>query len=70
MIYALRDARSLPQVFEVQRREGVEDLLQSIPVELKASERERLAVVLDADKDIEKRWRRLSALSARAPGLP
>ena len=54
VIYAIAGRTLAATGLRSARPEGVEDLLQSIPVELKAGERERLAVVLDADKDIEK----------------
>jgi len=59
VVYALRQAHTVPEVFEIQQRDGVEDLLSSIPQELKASDLECLAIVLDADEDLEKRWRQL-----------
>ena len=59
VIYALLKAHCVPQVFEVLQLEGVERLLDSVPQQLKAADRARLAVVLDADEDVEKRWRQL-----------
>lgn len=59
VIYALLKAHSVPQVFEVLQLEGVERLLDSVPQQLKAADRARLAVVLDADEDVGKRWRQL-----------
>jgi hypothetical protein len=57
VVYALRDAHGIPKVFDVAAKQGRENLLDSIPVELKASDRERLAVILDADDDLESRSR-------------
>jgi hypothetical protein len=59
VVYALLTAHSVPHVFEVLQLEGVERLLDSIPQQLKAADRERLAVLLDADEDLDKRWRQL-----------
>jgi hypothetical protein len=72
VVYALRDAHGIPKVFDVTVKEGYTQLLNSIPVELKASGRERLAVILDADEDLQKRWNQLSyfLLQAGCPGVP
>ncbi|MCI0487281.1 MAG: hypothetical protein L0229_11865 [Blastocatellia bacterium] len=44
---------------EIKNKEGIANLLESLPVELKASELERLGVVVDADVDIAARWQAL-----------
>ena len=60
VVYALRDAHGIPKTFDVARKGGYTELLESIPVELKASDRERLAVILDADEKLQQRWEQLS----------
>lgn len=60
VVYALRDAHGIPKTFDVARKGGYTELLESIPVELKASDRERLAVILDADENLPQRWQLLS----------
>ena len=47
----LCERRNIPEVFTIKQKTGVESLLESIPVEMKGSDVERLAVILDADQD-------------------
>ncbi len=51
---------SVPDAFAIQQKQGCDQLLESIPVELKASDRERLAVILDANDSLAKRWDQLT----------
>lgn len=59
VVYALRDFHGIPDVFEVRGKGNDDQLLDSIPVELKGSDVERLAVILDADERISQRWNQL-----------
>ncbi len=61
--------RDIPEVFEIRQKKSVEALLKSIPIEMKGSDVERLAVVLDADEDIARRWRQLASLFQRNFGF-
>ncbi len=45
-----------PKCFEIRNKEGIDQLLQTLPVERKASDLEALGVVVDADSDIDARW--------------
>ncbi len=49
-------------VFKIKQKKSVQALLESIPVEMKGSDVERLAVVLDADEDAGNRWEQVTAL--------
>jgi hypothetical protein len=70
VIYAIRDRRGIPNVFDVVERENDGQLLDSIPIELKRSEIERLAVILDADEGgIARRWEQLRSQLADVPGI-
>jgi len=60
VIWALRGSRKVSQVFGVQKADGVDKLLESLPVWLKASGLEQLAVVLDADTNLDSRWQSVS----------
>lgn len=42
--------------FVIKENEGVEKLLESLPIQLKSSELERMGVVLDANADLAGRW--------------
>lgn len=61
VLWALFKAHQLPQTFKVEKLDngGIESLLESIPVRLKASDLERFAVVIDADEDAQHRWQQL-----------
>jgi hypothetical protein len=54
--------RNIPEVFKIKQKNGVESLLEAIPVEMKGSNVERLAVVLDADENVASRWQQLATL--------
>lgn len=70
VVYALRELHGIPAVFKVRDKHNDVQLLESIPVELKGSEIERLAVVLDADEAVERRWDQLKHQLHRAGGVP
>ena len=60
--------------FEIKEKKGVEDLLETLDVELDASLLEQLGIVVDADLDLAARWQsitdRLANLGYRLPGAP
>jgi hypothetical protein len=58
--------------WEIVEQEGIELLLDQVPVRLKESGLERLAVVVDADEDAERRWKQLRDRLHRAdyPSIP
>ncbi len=59
VIWALLKAHNISETFKVEIAGGIEPLLESIPVRLKASNLERFGVVLDADENIQARWEQL-----------
>ena len=50
----------LDDVFESKDKEGVENLIQTLNEELKATDLGRLGVVLDADTDLARQWARVT----------
>ncbi len=62
------------KVVNIKDKEGIENLLESIPDEIKASSIERIGIVVDADKKIEDRWKalynRLKILNIDVPNMP
>jgi hypothetical protein len=68
VVYALRDFHGIPDVFDVKDKENAEQLLESLPVELKGSDLERLAVILDADEDVTRRWIQLKHRLGKSGG--
>jgi len=74
-MWALFQAHNVPETFKVEKADGITQLLESIPVRLKASNLERFAVLLDADEDIHHRWEELrgrlvNAGCADIPAIP
>ncbi len=69
VIWALCQQHQLPETFSVETprsREGIEALLEVLPVRLNARGLEALGVVVDADQDILARWQALrSRLTSR-----
>lgn len=58
--------RSLPKLDEIKEHGGVDRLLESVPVRLKASEEgDIVGVVIDADTDIHARWQSLRDILIR-----
>ncbi len=69
VVYAIRDYNGIPDVFEVRDKDDDVQLLDSIPVELKGSDLERLAVILDADEGVVHRWEQLNHRFGNIPGV-
>jgi hypothetical protein len=78
-MYALAQFHRLPQVFEIQEPGGndldddggIDRLIESLPVRIKSSDIERLAIVIDADSDITSRWESIrSVLVPAGVALP
>lgn len=73
VIWALCKHHDLPQTFEVESAEdGIESLLQSLPVRLKRPGIRRFGIVIDADEKPEQRWQAVRDRFDRAgyPHIP
>jgi len=57
VMYAICQAKNIPQEFSIKELGGVDNLLDSIPVYVKSNE--RIAIVIDADLDVSARWQQL-----------
>lgn len=62
VISSLMQAYEVPELFAIQETEGVEGLLARLPVQLKATDIERVGVVVDADVDLSTRWRSIRSI--------
>jgi hypothetical protein len=49
----------LQHIGEIERLDGIEQLIESFPVRLKESDMEAIGVVVDADTNIQTRWKSL-----------
>jgi hypothetical protein len=74
VLYHLLKHHRVPDLFKIKNKGGDTELLNSLEVELLASDLERLGIVLDADTDLAARWQTLrSTLSSSGydvPGTP
>jgi hypothetical protein len=72
VLWALFQAHRVPETFEVKKADGDSPLLEAIPVWLKASDLDRLGIVLDADEDIRARWEQVRGrlLASGYPDVP
>ncbi|BCM88722.1 hypothetical protein IAD21_00564 [Abditibacteriota bacterium] len=52
--------------FSVKPQDGIETLLKNLGVQIKASERENIGIVVDADEDPQSRWNALSNILRKA----
>ena len=59
VLYALLKAHDVPDNFNVESMDGVDRLIDSMAVRLKARNEERLGLLLDADENLDARWRAL-----------
>ena len=66
VLYALLKHYQVPEVFEVVQLDGIDRLLESIPVRLKLKDLPRMGVVMDADLDLSTRWGAVLAILRRA----
>ena len=65
VFYHLLEYHQVPQCFTIKDKGGIENLLSTLEVELLASELQCLGIVVDADTDIDSRWRALRDLLTR-----
>ena len=62
VIWALCNQFKIPENFSIIDCEGIEKLIERIPVELKASGIETIGIVVDADVALSSRWQSISQL--------
>lgn len=62
VLSALLKAHQVPKEFDIKEMGGVDPLLESLEVRLKARSEERLGVLLDADESLDDRWRSICNL--------
>ena len=59
VFFSLLEFHRIPEVFRIKDKQGIDNLLGTLDVELLASELEQLGIVVDADIDIASRWQRI-----------
>jgi hypothetical protein len=60
---------SVPKCCRIKDKVGIENLVATLPTELKTSDLERLGIVVDADLNIEDRWKSLRGALSRSGGV-
>jgi hypothetical protein len=69
VFYALLKHHRVPDEFDVVGTEGIDSLLERLPVDLKRSDVECLGIVVDADINLDARWAALSAILLKAGAI-
>ncbi|MFP4438207.1 MAG: DUF3226 domain-containing protein [Chloroflexaceae bacterium] len=59
VFYSLLMHHQVPEVFRIKNKDGVNNLLETLDVEIDRSGLERLGIVVDADTDLDARWQSL-----------
>lgn len=62
VLYALLQHYGVPEVFKIKDKEGINNLLGTLDVELLASELGQLGVIIDADNDLVGVWNRTARI--------
>lgn len=62
VIWSLLEYYKVPEVFAVEEKKGIDNLLDVLPVQLKESGIERVGVVVDADAKISTRWQKIKKI--------
>jgi len=66
VLYALLQHHQVPERFEVKNKEGIDNLLNTLPTELKSSDLDNLGIVVDANTSLAGRWASLRDILLRA----
>ncbi len=66
VFYHLLEHYRMPERFAIKNYEGISKLVASLPVRLKASDLERLGIVVDANTSLDARWQSLQDILIRA----
>jgi hypothetical protein len=59
VVWGLLEHFKIPEVFDVREKGGIEALLKILPVQLKASEIQRVGIVIDADVELSRSWNKV-----------
>lgn len=75
VFYNLLEYHQVPERFKIKNKEGISKLLDTLDVELLASDLQCLGIVVDADLDINARWQSFLTILGRSgytslPSLP
>jgi len=66
VFYHLLRRHRIPERFKIKDKEGIDNLLDTLEVELLASGLERLGIVVDANANIKSRWQAIRDILVRS----
>lgn len=66
VLWHLAEHYQLPELFKIKDKGGVDNLLDTLDVEIEASGLERLGIIIDADTDLSTRWQSVRGILMRA----
>ncbi|HYP28501.1 MAG TPA: DUF3226 domain-containing protein [Blastocatellia bacterium] len=69
VFYALLNHHAIPKIYRVKDKQGIANLLDTLDVEILATELESLGIILDADVDMAARWQSLRNILGNS-GMP
>lgn len=55
----------VPETFEIVEKEGVDNVLETLEVEIASSSRESIGIIVDADTDLASRWASICSILSR-----
>ena len=70
VILGLLTARNFPNAFEIVDKNGIDNVMQTFPVQVKGSGIEAVGLVVDADTSLPNRWASLKSALASLGYLP
>jgi len=59
VVCSLLEHYHVPEVFKIKSKDGIENLLETLDVELEESGLARMGILVDADQDLAARWQSL-----------
>ena len=62
VVSSLLQKKKFPHCFEIQPKDGIESVLEVLPIQLKASGIERVGILVDADVSVEGRWHSIKSI--------
>jgi hypothetical protein len=62
VVWALCGTFGVPKTFDVIDCEGIEKLIEQVPIRFKQSDIETLGIIIDADTQMSKRWASLKGI--------
>jgi len=66
VMYALMKHHGVPAVFDIQEMDGIDNLLEDVPVRIRLTDLKRLGILVDADLSVRARWDAVIGILERA----